>query len=352
MHQHRTLGEILSACVLAALLAMTLTPAASQAADTTPTVSEGKNVSLEYTLKLDDKSVVESNVGKQPLTYTHGTRQIIPGLEKALEGLAVGDTKEVTVAPAEAYGEQDPNAIARSAEEVDLPMRSSLGARLQGKAPDGHMVYPRWLKSKTTQWCSISTIPWRGKRYISMSRYWTFNRISRSHRTLPKEEVRVTDGVRVRQIDCASRKRDIQQAGISLPMRLTSSRAFRLGLAFCPLRSAASAYRQRTTDFRRFLGRCSGASPSCRPDAHAMRAGGTSPRWGRLMDIRLTVAQGRTCFFRKRLRQDSCVLHCHLRLAQLLTAGSLQAIFMGSNLYSRPSVGQTSEKCWSASVCS
>src|SRR5512134_696689 len=111
MHQHRALGEILSACVLTALLAMILTPAASQAADTTQTVSEGKNVSLEYTLKLDDKSVVESNVGKQPLTYTHGTRQLIPGLEKALEGLTVGDTKQVTVEPSDGYGEKDPQAL-------------------------------------------------------------------------------------------------------------------------------------------------------------------------------------------------------------------------------------------------
>ena len=83
MHQHRALGGILFACMLTVSLATTLTPAASQAADTKQTVTEGKNVSLEYTLTLDDKLVVESNVGKQPLTYTHGTRQIIPGLEKA-----------------------------------------------------------------------------------------------------------------------------------------------------------------------------------------------------------------------------------------------------------------------------
>ena len=104
MHQHRTLGETVSAVVLVVLVAMTLTPAASQAADTKQTVSEGKNVSLEYTLTLDDKSVVESNVGKKPLIYTHGTHQIIPGLEKALEGLTVGDAKEVTVPPADGYG--------------------------------------------------------------------------------------------------------------------------------------------------------------------------------------------------------------------------------------------------------
>jgi FKBP-type peptidyl-prolyl cis-trans isomerase SlyD len=143
MHQHRSLGRILSAGVLAALLAMTLTPAVSQAADTKQTVAEGKNVSLEYTLTLDDKSVVESNVGKQPLTYTHGTQQIIPGLEKALEGLAVGDTKEVTVAPADGYGEKDPNALQEVQKKLIPPDALVVGARLQGKTPDGQMVYPR-----------------------------------------------------------------------------------------------------------------------------------------------------------------------------------------------------------------
>ena len=148
MHQHRSLGRILSAGVLAALLAMTLTPAALQAADTKQTVTEGKNVSLEYTLTLDDKSVVESNVGKQPLTYTHGTHQIIPGLEKALEGLTVGDTKEVTVTPADGYGEKDPNAVQEVQKKLIPPDALVVGTRLQGKTPDGHMVYPRVAEIK------------------------------------------------------------------------------------------------------------------------------------------------------------------------------------------------------------
>src|SRR5262249_8449047 len=148
MHQYRSLGRILFAGGLAALLAMTLTLSASQAADTKQTVAEGENVAWEYTLTLDDKSVVESNVGKQPLTYTHGTQQIIPGLEKALEGLTVGDTKEVTVAPADGYGEKDPNALQEVQKKLIPPDALVVGARLQGKTPDGHMVYPRVAEIK------------------------------------------------------------------------------------------------------------------------------------------------------------------------------------------------------------
>jgi len=148
MPQYRTLGSMLFAGVLVALLAIPLTPATSQTADTKQTVTNGKSVSLEYTLTLDDKSVVESNVGKQPLIYTHGTQQIVPGLEKALEGLAVGDTKEVTVAPADGYGEKDPNALQEVQKQLIPPDALVVGTRLQGQAPDGHIVYPRVAEIK------------------------------------------------------------------------------------------------------------------------------------------------------------------------------------------------------------
>ena len=193
MHQHRALGEILSAGVLAILLVMTLTPATSQAADTKQTVTEGKNVSLEYTLTLDDKSVIESNVGKQPLTYTHGTQQIIPGLEKALEGLTVGDTKEVTVAPADGYGEKDPNAL-QEVQKTLIPSDALVvGTRLQGQTPDGHTVYPRVAEIKDDTVMLDFNHPWRERRYISMSKYSIFSRSSPSHRLLRPRRIEHTN---------------------------------------------------------------------------------------------------------------------------------------------------------------
>ena len=74
-------------------------------------VAKGKHVSLEYTLKLNEKDVVESNVGGEPMTYQHGAEEIVPGLEKALEGMAVGETKHIAVKPVDAYGEVDQKAI-------------------------------------------------------------------------------------------------------------------------------------------------------------------------------------------------------------------------------------------------
>lgn len=74
-------------------------------------ISEGKTVGFEYTLSLTDGTVVESNVGGDAFTYTQGEGQILPALEQALLGLAIEDTKQVTLAPADAYGEVNQEAF-------------------------------------------------------------------------------------------------------------------------------------------------------------------------------------------------------------------------------------------------
>lgn len=67
-------------------------------------------VSFDYTLTDDSGAVLDASRGA-PLAYLHGNRNIIPGLENALEGLAAGDEKKVTVPPGEGYGEFDERLI-------------------------------------------------------------------------------------------------------------------------------------------------------------------------------------------------------------------------------------------------
>ncbi len=115
------------------------------------TVEEGKTIGIEYTLTLDDKQVVDTNVGGQPLTYVQGSHQIIPGLEKALEGMTVGDTKQVTVEPDEAYGQVIKEAII----EVDKSQMPEelwkVGAQVQAQGNDGRILRGKVveLKEKT-----------------------------------------------------------------------------------------------------------------------------------------------------------------------------------------------------------
>jgi len=107
----------------------------------TATVSKGKVVSLEYTLKLDEKQVVDTNVGKDPLNYTQGTNQIIRGVEVAVEGMKVGEAKHVILAPADGYGTINPKAFQEVPKEK-LPKAIKVGTQLHGKDAKGRTIEP------------------------------------------------------------------------------------------------------------------------------------------------------------------------------------------------------------------
>lgn len=66
-------------------------------------VGIGKKVKFDYTLTVNNE-VMESSQGKEPLSYNPGRGEIIPGLEKELLGMKVGDSKKVAVKPEEGYG--------------------------------------------------------------------------------------------------------------------------------------------------------------------------------------------------------------------------------------------------------
>ena len=111
------------------------------------TVSKGKVISLEYTLKLEDDHVVDTNVGKDPLTYTQGANQIIPGVERAVEGLTVGQAKHVVVAPSDGYGDRNLNAF-QEVPRVKVPKDIRVGTRLHGKDTSGREVQPTVIEVK------------------------------------------------------------------------------------------------------------------------------------------------------------------------------------------------------------
>jgi FKBP-type peptidyl-prolyl cis-trans isomerase SlyD len=73
----------------------------------------GKNsvVTIDYTLKDPQGQVIDTSVGKQALPYLHGAGNLIPGLEKALEGKGAGDNVKVTVSPEEGYGQRDDRLV-------------------------------------------------------------------------------------------------------------------------------------------------------------------------------------------------------------------------------------------------
>ncbi len=113
---------------------------AQSATQANPVVQAGSEVSFDYTLTDDSGKVVDSSKGREPMHYVHGKGQIIPGLEKELAGMAVGNEKKVTVKPEEAYGPVDPRAFQEIAKEKLPPEALKVGTMLMAKGPQGQGV--------------------------------------------------------------------------------------------------------------------------------------------------------------------------------------------------------------------
>ena len=81
-------------------------------------IQNNSAVSFHYKLTDDDGISIDSSEGKEPLGYLHGAGNIIPGLEKALEGKTIGDSLTVAVTAAEGYGEVQKELIQEVAKEA------------------------------------------------------------------------------------------------------------------------------------------------------------------------------------------------------------------------------------------
>ncbi len=95
-------------------------------------------VSFHYTLTNEKGDKVDSSIGKDPLSYLHGAGNIVPGLEKALEGRSMGENLEIAILPAEGYGDHNPEFIQKvprsgfpGVEDIQV------GMQFQAQGPDG-----------------------------------------------------------------------------------------------------------------------------------------------------------------------------------------------------------------------
>ena len=162
MKQRKITRMLVGWALLAGWLGIMALPVGAQ--EKAPTVSSGAEVSIEYTLKLDDKSVFDTNVGAEPLTFVQGSRQIVPGLEKALEGMKVGESKQVTVQPEEGYGPVQKEAVMEIGKDKIPGEAQQVGAQVQGRTGDGRVVRARVTEIKDSTVVLDFNHPLAGKR--------------------------------------------------------------------------------------------------------------------------------------------------------------------------------------------
>jgi len=112
----------------------------------TAAIAEGHVVTVHYRLTLDDGSIADESFGGEPLVYLHGKHNIVPGLERQLAGKAAGDKCDISVPPAEGYGDYDPTldqTVPRSAFPADAQL--SVGIAFQAQDQRGQPV-TLWIR--------------------------------------------------------------------------------------------------------------------------------------------------------------------------------------------------------------
>ena len=101
-------------------------------------IEKNAKVSIEYTLRNDDGDVLDNSQETEPLTFLQGTGQIIPGLEKAIEGKVEGEKFTVTIEPDEGYGTYDEELVVEVARSQFHDLKKiEKGSEVQAEMQDG-----------------------------------------------------------------------------------------------------------------------------------------------------------------------------------------------------------------------
>jgi FKBP-type peptidyl-prolyl cis-trans isomerase SlyD len=103
-------------------------------------VADDVVVSIDYSLTVDGE-IIDASEENDPLEFIQGHQNIIPGLENQIYGMKVGESKEVSVAPKDGYGNVDPEAIIDvPREEFPKDFEIKPGLELQLQSQDGELL--------------------------------------------------------------------------------------------------------------------------------------------------------------------------------------------------------------------
>ncbi|MFO0645133.1 MAG: peptidylprolyl isomerase [Polyangiales bacterium] len=104
-------------------------------------IADGTIVAIDYTLKAEDGSLIDTSEGDEPLFYLHGSGQVVPGLEAALLGKAAGDKLSVTVKPDDGYGpRRNDRVLTVPRESLPEGQEPEVGMQLEAQGRRGEHI--------------------------------------------------------------------------------------------------------------------------------------------------------------------------------------------------------------------
>ncbi len=161
-------------------------------------IKKGDKVKVEYTGKLKDGTVFDTSEGKAPLSFEIGAKQVIPGFEKAIEGMKVGEDKEFTLSVEEGYGPIKAE-LQQEIPRDKLPEKPEpkQGMMLLMKAPTGQQIPARIVKVADGKVTIDINHPLAGKELTFTVKVTGVNE--------PEEKAPETDGKEAEKKDAAEK---------------------------------------------------------------------------------------------------------------------------------------------------
>lgn len=129
-----------------------------------PQVKDGDTVQINYTGKLSDGTVFDTSVGSTPLEFKLGAGTVIPGFEKAVLGMKVGEKKTITIPMNEAYGPHQADLVMEiPRDQLSKDLVPAVGQHLQSTSKDGQTIVVTVTKVTDTTITVDANHPLAGK---------------------------------------------------------------------------------------------------------------------------------------------------------------------------------------------
>ena len=145
------------------ILVAVLMPGCKTGQDTAQ-AKNGDTVQVDYTGKLADGTVFDTSVGREPLEFKLGASGLIPGFEKAVPGMKVGETKTVIIPSGEAYGpHRDGMVVEVPRDNLPSGLTPEVGKQMQMPMPEGGVAIITVIKVTDTTVTLDANHPLAGK---------------------------------------------------------------------------------------------------------------------------------------------------------------------------------------------
>ena len=128
---------------------------------------KGDTVQVHYTGRLESGEVFDSSEGREPLEFSVGAGQVIKGFDEGVEGMSVGDNKQIEIEAGDAYGERIESLVQKvSRDDLELGVEPEVGMDLAAQTPDGHEIHVTVTEVTPTSITLDANHPLAGRKLI------------------------------------------------------------------------------------------------------------------------------------------------------------------------------------------